>query len=380
MSITYILLRRETLKIRTILEKDTGKEVAKFYTSPSSEQREIQNNQPGLHRLRQFFDFAGELIPVTKADLDEMQLIASGGRDPGLTILGFKPRASIPSYHSISATFLIYPNDDVVQGSREAFAHLHASMLRKNVVAIGEALYRSTWQSRLVAIYPLQEVVAHDNYLAPCMMVTQLPFEDDIRAVVEDEASKEVDRLKERQKLLLERGIVSNPDTLTIDCIANLATLDDHCTGYVASEQLVSAAVNLIGRQDLSSMELGFDFENAAMTEFYAYLKSIAFNTTHEMQTFDTRLDEELVLQIARREIDAFSACLPNDVENQSSKLVRKRRKDLPEDESGIDWKELYDEDMIGSCKIDQLKQYLRSVGKSLVIRIKLGLFPFKSV
>lgn len=365
------LLQRETLKIRMVLEKDTGKEVAKFYSSPTADQLEIQKNQPGLKRFRQFFDFAGELIPFTKWDMDEMQLIANAGRGPGLTILGFKPRDSIPSYHSVSATFLIYPNDDVVQGSREAFAHLHSSMLRRNVLAIGEALHRSTWQSRLVAIYPLHEVASDGNYLAPSMMVTQLPFENDIRAVVPDEASKEFDRQMERQRSLLEGGIRSNPDVMNSNRDVSV-TNDDDYSGNIASEQLVSAAMELIRRQDMPLMELGFNFENAAMTEFYTYLKNIAFRTTHEKHDFDTRLDKEYVLQVAKREIDSFYARLPNDVVKEPSTTSRKRQRDFPPDESGIAWKALYEEDKIGACTIDQLKQYLKSEGKSLVLRIKL--------
>jgi hypothetical protein len=361
-----------------VLEKETGKEVAKFYTSPSTDQLEMQKNQPSLQRFRQFFDFAGVLIPVSKRDTDEMQLMANAGRDPGLTILGFKPRGSIPFYHSVSATFLIYPNDDVVQGSRQAFAQLHSSMLRKNVLAIGEALHRSTWQSRLVAIYPLEEVESEDNYLAPCMMVTQLPFEDDIRAVVPDEASKEIDRQQEQQKSLLERTLCSNPDAISSNPDI-FATPEDGCSGNIASEQLVSAAMELLSRQHLASMELGFDFENAAMTEFYTYLKNIAFNTTHETPTFDTRLDEDLVLQVAKREIVTFSACLPDDVKNQPAQL-RKRPKDFPPDESGIDWVELHEAGKLGACKIEQLKQYLRSVGKSSVLDITLQHGSFKSV
>lgn len=350
------------LKIRLVLEKETGKEVAKFYAAPNTDQRETQKNQPGLRRFRQFYDFAGELIPVSKGDMQEMQLMANAKRDPGLTILGFKPRDSIPFYHAVPVTYLIYPNDEVVQGSREAFAQLHAAMLRMNVLAIGEALNRSTWQSRLVAIHPLEEVTSEDNYLAPCMMVTQLPFEDDVRAVVPDETSKQFDRQKERQEIL-EQPFCPNPDMIASN-LDNLASTQDNWSASIASQELVSAAIDLTSRQELLCVELGLDFENAAMTEFYSYLKSVAFNTKHETYSFDTRLDEELVLQVAKKEIDAFAELLPADIETSAAKLSRKRTYDLPPDESGIDWRELHERREVGTCKVDQLKHFLRSVGK----------------
>jgi Ku70/Ku80 beta-barrel domain len=342
-------------------------EVAKFFTAPSTDQRDMQKQQTGLNRFRQFYDFAGELIPFSKRDMEEMRRMANAERDPGLTILGFKPRNSIPFYHSVSVAYLIYPNDEIVQGSREGFAQLHAAMLRKNVVAIGEALHRSTWQSRLVAIYPLQEVRSEDMYLAPSMMVTQLPFEDDMRAVLPDEASKWLSCQKGRQDML-ERSFCSSPQAIS----SNLDILATAEGDNFASEELVSAAVALMERQDLPSVELGLDFENAAMTEFYSYLKSIAFNTPHQRHRFDTQLDEELVLQVAKREIDSFAAHLPADIEKSEAKLSRKRPRDLPPDDSCVDWKQLHEGGKIGTCKIDQLKKYLRSVGKFAVHCVRL--------
>ena len=82
---------------------------------------------------------------MPKEDVDSIRVFANGAYDPGLTILGFKSRSSVPFYHSITSTYLILPSDSDVLGSANAFAQLRASMLRKNVVAIGEVLHRETW-------------------------------------------------------------------------------------------------------------------------------------------------------------------------------------------------------------------------------------------
>mmetsp|Transcript_25512 Transcript_25512/g.54421 ORF Transcript_25512/g.54421 Transcript_25512/m.54421 type:complete len:533 (+) Transcript_25512:1205-2803(+) len=370
--------KRETVKVRLSLEKDTGKDVARFWTKPTPEQREHQRNQPGMHRFRQFFNFANELVPITQQDMRSMKKNANGGYAPGLTILGFKPRDAIPFYHSVSKTFLIFPNDTDVQGSRNAFEHLHAAMLRKNVLGVGEVLHtRETSQSRLVAIHPFEAT----DYLPPGMYVTTLPFEDDMRAVAPDAASIEMMHLRQQQQQQQNeqqtRGKTVLPDQhnepdpvvsteirfgLSPDGDTNRQP-HDHALGSVASEALVAAAMNLMSRQSLSSMEIGSDFENAALIDFYSYLTSVAFDTIQEERIYDTR-ENESVLKIARKEIDAFQWCLPVDVEPpKTTTTSRKRVRTIVPDDSGMDWNELYRTDEIGTCTMDVLKKHLRSVG-----------------
>uniref|UniRef100_A0A7S1D336 SAP domain-containing protein n=1 Tax=Cyclophora tenuis TaxID=216820 RepID=A0A7S1D336_CYCTE len=45
----------------------------------------------------------------------------------------------------------------------------------------------------------------------------------------------------------------------------------------------------------------------------------------------------------------------------------KKRKAAQPiEDDSGLDWLQLYKDDELSDCKVDQLKKYLRSVGARL--------------
>jgi len=358
--------KRETINIRTILEEDTGKEVAKYWDRPTTDQREYQKSQPGAQRFRQFYNFANELIPMTPSDMKKINENANGGYAPGLTILGFKPRDSIPSYHCLSKTFLIFPNDTDVKGSENAFMHLHASMLRKNVLALGEALHRESMQSRLVAIYPFQET----KYLPPGMYVKTLPFEDDMRKVSPDAASEELDLRRKQQTSKVRKSYDTFPDKHSSNKLGDDDALfsenDDNNTGNVASEELITAAMNLMSRQSISSVEIGEDFENAALTEFYSYLKSVAFDTAKEENHYDTILDEEDIEIISTKfgkEIEAFSSSLPMDIKRPKTSNARKRVKKIVPDDSGIDWIEMYRTDEIGVFKVDQLKKYLRSVG-----------------
>ena len=305
---------------------------------------------------------------MTPKDMRKINEHANGGYDPGLTILGFKPRGSIPWYHCIVKTYLIFPNDKDVKGSENAFMHLHASMIRKNVLAVGEALHRESSQSRLVAIYPFEET----DHLPPGMYVKSLPFEDDMRQVAPDAASVEFNLQREHQKARIGNSDGTLPDKhnssntgINEFCEENalFSKSDDKNKGNIASEELVSAAMNLMSRQGISSVEIGEDFENAALTEFYSYLKSVAFDTAKEENNYDTILDKDAILKIAGKEIEAFCSCLPIDIERPKYSNSRKRvRKTVPDD-SGIDWIERYRMDELGTCKVDQLKKYLRSVG-----------------
>jgi len=354
---------RETVKIRSILEKDTGKEVARFWTKPDAEQKEIQNNQPGILRFRRFFRFAGEPLPITEGDTKKMLENSNGSFEPGLTILGFRPRDSIPYYHCVSTTFLIFPNESEVKGSNNAFFHLYCAMVRKNVLAFGEVLLRETSQSRLVAIYPLED---DDDQMPPGMYVMQLPFEDDMRAISPDRASIELHeseippgksgvKIEDKPETASNEVEFLQPDSQAED-------LEDN----IASEKLVDAAIKLMIKQNLNERRLGVHYDNAALAEFHSYLKSVAFDMPKETNTYDTRVSVEKILRTAEAEIDAFKAYLPVDVEKPKTTKSNKRFRNLVSDDSGIDWKELYNRDEIETCKIDQLKKYLRSVGKPL--------------
>ena len=340
--------------------------MAKFWSKPSTEQRDFQKSQPALTRFRQFYSFAGELIPMPKEDVDSIRVFANGAYDPGLTILGFKSRSSVPFYHSITSTYLILPSDNDVQGSANAFAQLRASMLRKNVVAIGEVLHRETWQSRLVAIIPIEDSTSDDDlHVPPGMFVMSLPFEDDIRAVVPDEASKEFDRIK-AEPSPIQSGVVKEEYSGTSgdNVFGTWDDEDEAVRGNVASEELVSAAIKLMKKQGLNKRNLGNDYDNAALIEFYAYLKNIALDLPYEkVEEFDTTINEKKITEKAGDEIKAFLDCLPTDVPKAKATASRKRAKDLPPDDSGIDWKELFESRTVDSCKVDQLKKRLKSLG-----------------
>lgn len=335
---------------------------------------------PGLGRLRQFAHLGGQDVPLSMADLQQIRHEANlCPTKPSLRVLGFRPSHTRLHYHSMDAAYLIYPNDTLVKGSAQAFSELHSAMLRKQVVGIGEVLHRLHWSSRLVALIPLptssstpgasvqdeKDEKENERLLTtpPGMMVVTLPFEDDIRTLEEDEAYTE----------WMRRQVGEAPNDNVKPEIEPSNAMISPLSIQLASEDLLQATTRLIQRHGLVDTCLGEDFENAALTEFFTYLEEVALELPHdetESPTFDTRPNEELLAEALGDCIDKFRQALPEDIEIPKTKsgggTKRKAAKDLPPDDSGMDWQDLYESDELNTVKVPHLKAYLRSVGAPL--------------
>lgn len=358
---------------------DNGEVLATVKRGNTFDKTTSETVQPGLHRIRTFADFAGELVPISQEEMKELKHAASGKMDScNLVLLGFRPSNSIPFYHAMDSAYLIYPQVDgskkeAQQDNRNAFINLRAAMLRKNVVAIGEVLFRVGWTSKLVAVCPLEEVMDGDGdqRLPPGLMVVPLPFEDDIREPELDEAMKELRIHSTMAKDLvssdvkLEEGLDTVPDRSS-SLPTDTSEMLDTPTGYIATEEQVEAAMKLIEKRTFEDhVELGEYMENAGLQKFFDYIEAIAMEDPFfEPRTdFDTEIPDEAVLKAAGDQIEKFKALLPEDVEKP--KAAGRKRK-VVEDDSGIDWIAFYQDDKLESCKTDQLKKYLRSVGELL--------------
>eukprot|EP00934_Nitzschia_sp_Nitz4_P005057 Nitzschia sp. Nitz4//scaffold60_size111251//33095//35408//NITZ4_004142-RA/size111251-augustus-gene-0.120-mRNA-1//-1//CDS//3329555549//5047//frame0 len=343
--------KRETVLVKMYMDR-IGEIFATFRNGDPADRLKPK---PGLQRIRTFATFGGESIQMTSQDLKDIRYLANGSRDKAsLTLLGFKPRDSIPFWHSLDTPYLIYPNEALVEGSRDAFVELHTAMIEKDVVAIGEVLHRTHWSSRLVMISPLEETFDEDHpdqqKRPPGMLVTTLPFQDDIRELENDES---IERLRQSRVKKDEPDLVLSD----VDPLSALVT-----------EELLEATSNLVARQRLAGVELGEDFENAALSDFYNYLErvALAIPVPEENDEYDTRPAEADILKHVGEQIEAFRQALPEDIVPEKATSSRKRKKELPSDDSGLDWVDLHSSGELQSLKVPQLKEYLRSVGAPL--------------
>lgn len=285
----------------------------------------------GVDRILHFANFGTDRVRFSPDDVALVKKASNPGTGTAsLIILGFKPRDAIPITFAVDKTYFVYPTDERGEGSTAAFANLHAAMLRRDVVAIGEMLTRVTSGSRMVAVFPQAEQKEfeegfEEQITPPGMVVVNLPFEDDVRK------------------------IESDPNETT------------------ATEALVDAAIDLVRHQKLEGIELGINFENASIAKFWRYVEAVALETTlPSKEQHETELNELEVVNAAGDQIAAFRDSLPPDVKIErkpKERLSKRKAIEVVDDESGLDWVALYSSDSISGCKVDDLKSYLRSVG-----------------
>lgn len=316
----YCLCRRPTEKVVNTMDTVTAETL---YSSRDTEEEAAARGTQD--RLRNYTLFGGKSVPIQKQEVLRLKQLSNANQEQAsLILLGFKPKDTLPLHVTLAQSYYLYPNEEEVKGSTAAFANLHAAMIRKGVVAIGELLTRVTAMSKLVAIYPqeekfLPEDEGGDLELPQCMVACILPFEDDVRKLEEDSGT--------------------------------------------ATEESVQAATRLI-----DAMSFGDDFsldyfKNDALLYFYAYLESVALETP--LPTLEQSLkpfSDENVRETAGEQIDAFKATLPEDIVIPKEPKKRKREPD----QSGCDWLSLYQGDEVGGCNTKQLKSYLKSVGEKV--------------
>ena len=314
-----------------IIHQRTGKILTRkiqTYTATGG----IVNEESGL-MLRKYMDFGDFHVPLTKSEVNAIQAASNSLSDSNyLMIIGFRHIDSVPLEHTVERPYFAYPNDNFVSGSSVAFAALNDSMLRRGVIGIGELLTKVGSTSRVVALFPCHEVREEVEYAGGNKIVEQvqptgwivvpLPFEDDIRQ---------------------------------IDCTSSC----------YADQTAIMRMKDIITRSQIYNIEWGYSFKNPTLSQFWKYIEEVALNNElpdpdDEIQTNDVVVRERIGVQIERLE-----NTLPTEIIQEDTKETAKRRRRSHEGVTGIDWREMYKNDELNSCKVDEMKIFLRSIGIS---------------
>lgn len=282
-------------------------------------------------RERKYFEFAGAKVPVSEVDKLNIKKQGSANQEfPSLILLGFKDK-DVPFYHSMRSSYFCYPNNVDVVGSESAFVHLHASMLKKKVIGIGEFLPPRSRVAKLVAIKPIPaQLDESEDLIRPAgLLVTYLPFEEEVRAIAPDQASE---------------------------------ALESYGTD-IAPPELVTAAENLVAKSTLKGAEISQDFENAYIGRLWDYVQHVALDEGLKANhKYDTEVDHEATKKVLGEQIDAFVALLPEDVKPEST---ARKRKAAVVDSSEVDWKQAHLNGELAQFRNADLKKQLQSMGLS---------------
>ncbi|CAI8018050.1 X-ray repair cross-complementing protein 5 [Geodia barretti] len=148
--------------------------------------------------------FGGEKVVFEKEEVTEMKKFG----EPGLTLMGFKPRSRVKKHCYIKPSNFIFPDESVVKGSSSLFKVLLDRCLARDIVAICRYIARQNAQPFFVALVPQAENLGENNLQveSPGFHVVFLPFAEDFRTLHFEESTKanteQIDKAKDIIKKL----------------------------------------------------------------------------------------------------------------------------------------------------------------------------------
>lgn len=180
----YNLCRSATKSSYVNLDSHTNEEV-KIHTKYICKDtgRELMPTDIKLYQM-----FGGEKVIFEKEEVASMKTFG----DPGLLLMGFKPRSSVKTYHHIRPAQFLYPSEKSVSGSTTLFSALLGRCIARDVVPICRFIPRRNCPPRFVALLPQEEELdEHNNQVRPPgFHVIFLPFTDDLRRLKYEQTPK----------------------------------------------------------------------------------------------------------------------------------------------------------------------------------------------
>jgi ATP-dependent DNA helicase 2 subunit 1 len=131
-------------------------------------------------QIKYGFKYGGERVLFDKDEMQDMKVL---DKQPGIRLMGFKPRDVLKDYYNIKHSSFIYPDERAIKGSIVVFSALLDRMLKMDKIAICRMTPRSNAQPRFVALLPQKEEIDRDGTQSspPGFYVVLLPYTDDIR-------------------------------------------------------------------------------------------------------------------------------------------------------------------------------------------------------
>ncbi|KAI9029362.1 SPOC like C-terminal domain-containing protein [Hyaloraphidium curvatum] len=132
--------------------------------------------------IKYYYPYGGENVFFTKDEVKEMRSFG----EPGLHLLGFKPKSAVKLHHTIKHSTFLYPDETSYTGSCAIFGTLLRRMNALDKVAICRFIPRKNSPPRLVALWPEIEdadKASSDTVRYTGLHLIPLPFADDIRHV-----------------------------------------------------------------------------------------------------------------------------------------------------------------------------------------------------
>ncbi|CAA7265755.1 unnamed protein product [Cyclocybe aegerita] len=258
---------------------------------------------------------------------EEIRSFRTLGLEPGIKLLGFKPRSELAFEDNIKHSQFIYPDEMSFSGSKRTFSALLRSMLKKDKIAIVLAMTRRNSTPIFCALLPQDENVDDSGWTEPAgFHLIPLPFADEIRSAPIQEGFRASDEMRDAARKWIDKMTVKNgtypPDS----------------------------------------------YPNPALAYHNAQLEASAFREQYDPDSFEDLTEPKY--ESMHKRAGSFMKKWKDDLANDNSaNLVvattgSKRKADVSVDEAEI--KSKYDSDQLSKLRVDQLKEFLKAKGQSV--------------
>lgn len=326
---------------------------------------------------------------ITKA---EMAAMKSWGTDPGITLLGFVPKAWLQPHYFFRSPYFLYPDETKVKGSTVAASALLSSMLARRVIGLARFVRTAGSSPQLMALVPQAEEVNLDGGVQeapPGFHAVPLPFADDLRDAPRPEASLDPAAAASAAAAAASSGDGGEEGDEDGGASDEACSADGDSAGAAAAAKRPATVVTsalVAAAEALASSSVLLDkgkvrggMSNPALQRQYAMLQALALDedgddedaAQDEGPLDDLRPDAELWDASRRGLVDALVQLLPEDQANGGKRKAadgcggggKKKAKALVEDETGLDWAAIHAAGELVRQTMPNLKAFLKSKG-----------------
>lgn len=131
--------------------------------------------------IKKYQEYAGKKIYFSADEVKQIKYFY----DPGLLLVGFKPKTCLKPHYHIKPSVFLYPDEKAIQGSTRLCYALVLQCSKRDYVPICRMISRQNEPPRFVALIPqLEHVDDHGNQtIPPGFHVIYLPYTEDIRCI-----------------------------------------------------------------------------------------------------------------------------------------------------------------------------------------------------
>ncbi|KAL1917048.1 uncharacterized protein VTP21DRAFT_5246 [Calcarisporiella thermophila] len=280
--------------------------------------------------IKFYYPFGIEKVVFSKEELEKIKTFS----EPGLKLLGFKSLDLLTFDMNVAHPSFIYPDDSEYSGSTRAFSAFWQVMLKMQRFALCVFVRRKCVAPRLVALIPQAEILNDKGVQErpPGFNMIFLPYLDDIRPIPANELP-------------------------------------------IANDEMTDVAKQIVNRLVIRGGYKPEAYENPSLQQHYLTLQNIALSLEKEDVEDKTLPKAESIHKRAGQDILRLKELVGEQANIQKvedEEIFRGKRK--MEDDSRstkkarvqngeLDMRTLYEENMLDSLTIPQIKQWLESVG-----------------